>query len=74
MNIRKYPLPDGVYDWLKWTGLVLLPALAVFVGTVGKAWGWPYIEPAVVTINALGVFIGALIGYSHIASTEVDDA
>ncbi len=74
MSDKKYPLPDGWYDWLKWTGLVLLPALGVLVGTVGKAWGFPYIEPTVVTINAIGVFIGALIGYSHIAATEADDA
>lgn len=70
MNIRKYPLPDGVYNWCKWIGLVLLPALGVLVGTVGKAWGMPYIEPTVITIDAIGVFIGALIGYSHIAATE----
>lgn len=72
--MKEYKLPDDIYNVLKWVGLVLLPALGVLVGTVGKAWGFPYIEPTVITINAIGVFIGALIGYSHITATEVDDA
>ena len=33
-------IPSRVYDVLKWLGLIVLPALAVFVGTVGPAWGW----------------------------------
>ena len=28
-------LPDHVYDGLKWLGLIALPAIAWFVGTVG---------------------------------------
>lgn len=57
-------LNNKVYDVLKWVALLLLPALATFYGIVGKTWELPYVEQVVVTINALGVFIGAVIGLS----------
>lgn len=66
----QYILPDGIYDILKWIGLVLCPALAVLVATVGPAWGMPYVEPVVTTINAVGLFIGALIGVSQLSAQE----
>lgn len=69
----KYFLPDKVYDVLKWVGLALLPALGVFIATVGKAWGFAYIEQTVITIDALGVFIATVIGYSHLTAEEADD-
>lgn len=68
----KYLLPNTTYDVLKWVGLVLCPALAVFYGTVAPAWGWPAPEQVVLTINALGVLIGVLIGASHITASGGD--
>lgn len=65
-----YILPDNVYQILKWLGLIACPALATFVGVVGPAWGMPYVEATVTTINALGLLIGALIGASHITAKE----
>lgn len=65
---RIYLIPDKLYDILKWVGLVLCPALAVLVATVGPAWGMPYVEPVVTTINAVGLFIGACIGVSQLGS------
>lgn len=61
----KYFLSNKLYTVLKWVGLIACPAVAVFVGTVGAAWGWANIEPVVITINAVGVLIGALIGISQ---------
>lgn len=61
--------PEAVnvtYDVLKWLGLIVLPALAVFVNTVGPAWGWPHVDAIVTTLNALGILAGALIGVSAI--------
>lgn len=66
----KYLLPDGLYDVLKWVGLVALPALATFVSVVGPVWGWPSVDAWVTTINALGLLIGALIGVSHLSARE----
>ena len=59
-------IPDKAYDVLKWVGLVVLPALSLFVGTVGPAWGWTHVDAIVTTLNALGILAGDLIGVSAI--------
>ena len=68
----QYILPDGIYDVLKWVGLIACPALAVFYGVCAPAWGWPEPDAVVLTLNALGVLIGTLIGVSHVTAREVD--
>lgn len=69
----KYFLPNWLYDILKWVGLIALPALAVFYATCAPAWGWPYADQVVLTLNALGVLIGTLIGASHMLAKGSDD-
>ena len=69
----KYFLPDKLYNVLKWLGLIACPAIAVFVGVLGNAWGWQ-VEPWILTINGLGVLIGALIGASAITAKAGEDA
>ena len=64
----EYLLPDRVYDVMKWLGLILCPALAALVGAVGPAWGMPNVDAVVLTINAVGVFIGAVIGVSQLSA------
>lgn len=64
MKDNKYLLPDKAYDALKWTGLIACPALAVFAQAVGPAWGLPDVPAVVLTLNATGALIGALIGAS----------
>lgn len=64
----QYWLPSWLYDVLKWTGLVLCPAVAVFYATIAPAWGLPYPDQIVLTINAAGVLIGVLIGASQITA------
>ena len=66
----EYFLPDGMYNVLKWVGLIACPALATFVGVVGPVWGMPMVDATVTTINATGLLIGALIGASHITAKE----
>ena len=58
-----YILPGKMYDVLKWVGLVVLPALATFVGTVAPAWGMePALSDAIVTtLNAVGTLFGAVL-------------
>lgn len=68
--MKTYIMPNGVYDVLKWVGLVALPAAAVLIATIGPAWGMPYVDNIVLTLNALGVFIGTLIGASHITAKD----
>lgn len=69
-----YKLPGNVYDILKWLGLIACPALATFYGVVAPLWGWPAPEQVVTTINAVGVLIGALIGYSAITAKDAADS
>jgi len=57
-------LQNAVYDVLKWIALICLPAIAVLYATVGAAWGWPFIMEITISINALALFIGSLIGVS----------
>lgn len=60
-------LNDKLYDFLKWLALIFLPALAILVSVVLPAWnvGTDLVKPIVITLNAVGVFIGALIGISQ---------
>lgn len=58
-------LNDKVYDILKWVCLIALPAIAVLYGTLSKIWGLPYSVEIPATVNAVGVFIGVLIGVSQ---------
>ena len=62
-----YLVPETIYKILKWLGLIALPAIAVFVSTVGQAWGLDAaVRNAIVTtLNALGVLVGALLGISQ---------
>lgn len=69
----EYKLPDKLYNILKWLGLIACPALATFYGVVAPLWEWPAPESVVTTINAIGVLIGALIGYSAITAKGVED-
>lgn len=64
----EYLLPNEVYDIIKWVGLIVCPALAAFIGAVGPAWGMANVDAIVLTINALGVLIGAVIGASAISA------
>lgn len=68
-----YLLPDKAYDVLKWIGLIVCPALAAFVGAVGPAWGMPHVDAVVLTINAVGVLIGAVIGASQLKAVGDGD-
>ena len=59
-------LSDRAYNILKWVGLVLLPAVAWFVGQVGPLWGVENVSAIVTTLNAAGTLLGVLIGVSTI--------
>ncbi len=71
--MKQYKLPERWYAFLKWAGLIACPAIATFVGVVGPVWGMPFCDAVVTTVNALGVCIGALIGYSAATAKEVGD-
>ena len=70
--MNKYIIPSEVYEVLKWAGLIAFPAAAVFVLTVGQAWGMDasLSNAIVTTLNAIGVLIGALIGVSQATAKQ----
>ena len=68
-----YLLPGRVYDILKWLALIALPAIAWLVGAVGPQCGLPHCGELVTTINAIGLFVGALIGVSQLTSVKADE-
>lgn len=66
--MSEYLIPDRAYQILKWMGLVLLPATAALVGAVGPAWGLPNVDGIVLTLNAIGTFIGTVVGVSQLSA------
>ena len=63
----KVLLTNRAYDILKWICLIGLPSLAAIIAALGEIWHFPYVTQIVLTINAVGVFLGALIGVSTAA-------
>ncbi len=49
---------NKTFEVLKWFALVIIPALATFVGLVGKALNWQYTDICVVIITGFGAFLG----------------
>lgn len=71
--MKDYLIPNGLYQVLKWLGLIACPAVATFIGAVFPAWGIPNVDAIVLTLNSAGVLIGALIGVSAATSRQVDE-
>ena len=71
--MKDYLIPNGLYQVLKWLGLIAFPAVATFIGAVFPAWGIPNVDAIVLTLNSAGVLIGALIGVSAATSRQVDE-
>jgi len=54
-------MSNNAYDWLKISALIIIPAIAAFIGSVGETWGWKYTIQIVATINAISALIGSII-------------
>ena len=65
-----YIIPNKVYDILKWVGLIILPALATLVQTIGTAVAFEYTDVAATAITAVGTFIGMVIGASAVKAVK----
>ena len=71
---KKYLLPSGVYDVLKWLCLIGLPSMGWAYGALAAKWGWPMADQIVATFDIVGTLIGLLIGVSQLTAREVHDA
>lgn len=54
-------MSNRTYDLLKISALIVIPAIATFVGTLGETWNWTYSGQIVATINALSVLLGTIV-------------
>lgn len=57
-------LSNKLYDGLKWTSQILLPALATLYLALSGFWPLPLPEKIVGTISAVNVFLGFILGLS----------
>lgn len=57
-------IPDKVYEVLKWTCLIFLPAIAFGYDQLAVIWGWPLKDEIPATINLIATILGLLIGIS----------
>lgn len=71
-NVPDWLIPNRLYDVLKWMGLLVLPTCAWLVGVIGPAWGLANVDAVVLTLNALGAAVGAIIGASAINARKGD--
>lgn len=57
-------LPNNVYDVLKWSCLIAVPAVITLISALGTIYGQ---DTTIITatIGAVATFIGALIGISN---------
>ncbi len=66
-------IPDNVYEILKWTCLILLPATAFGYGQLAEIWNLPLADEIPRTINLVATFIGILIGVSTYNYTKENE-
>lgn len=62
----KKVLPDKVYNVLKWTALIALPAIGIFYEELAEIWSLPFGSQIHSTCSILAVLIGALIAKSTV--------
>ena len=59
-------LNDGLYFWLKWLCVIVLPALATFIVVISKIWGWSDMGTMIAqTITAVATFLGTILCISN---------
>ena len=63
-------MSNKLYDALKWTAQVFLPALGTLYFALAATWGLPCSEKVVGTITAADTFLGVLLGISSARYTK----
>lgn len=57
-------MTNKVYNFLKWFTLIFLNAFGVFYNVIAETWKLPYASEITTTCDALGTFLGVLLGIS----------
>ena len=60
-------LPQKIYETLRWCIAIVIPAISVLIVSLNTIWelGWPA-EQISLTLDAIGLFLGAIFGISKI--------
>lgn len=59
-------LNDGLYFWLKWLCVIVLPALSTFIVVISRIWGWADLGSMIAqTITAVATFFGTILCISN---------
>lgn len=66
------PLPDKVYDTLRWVSQYVLPGIGTLYFALAQIWGWPYGQQIVGSITALVTFINITLGASTNAYNQIE--
>ena len=68
-------LPKKIYEALRWTIAIVLPAIGVFVVSIDSIWalGLPAQEISL-TLDAVGLFLGSIFGISKVIHDASDDS
>lgn len=60
-------LNQKVYEIIRWTIAILLPATGILITTLANIWGWNIpAEQISLTLDAIGLFLGAVFGISKV--------
>jgi cytochrome c biogenesis factor len=64
--MKKGALNNGLYFYLKWITIIVLPALATFIVVISKIWGWGDTGSMIAqTITAVATFLGTILCISN---------
>lgn len=67
-------MQNKTYDTVKWIVSIVLPAVGVAVGTLGKAYGWTGTDLAVTTIAAVTTLLGSIFMVSSRNYNKEDES
>ncbi len=64
-------LPQKVYETIRWTIAIALPAIGIFIVSIDSIWalGWPAQEISL-TLDAVGLLLGSIFGVSKIVNDK----
>ena len=58
-------LPSKVYEFIRWTIAIALPAVSLLITTLASIWEWDIPADQIsLTLDAIALFLGALFGVS----------
>ena len=67
-------MSNKLYDILKYIALIGVPAIVVFLSTLGEIWGIPYTSQITATISAIGICLGTLLQVSSVKYQKEEEA